>query len=85
MSGIRAFVIADKLSPIFLILGVPLILYFYVWEPLGWAFFAWMVIYFLSRMHTGVHKRDAQIHQRDAQINQGWIEAEARWKKIKKE
>lgn len=77
VSGIRAGVIADKLSPIFLILGVPLILYFYVWEPLGWIFFAWMVIYFLSRIYSGVHKRDARIHE-------GWREAETLWDKINK-
>ena len=80
VSGVRAWVIADKLSPIFLILGVPLIFYFYVWEPLGWAFFAWMILYFLSRIYTGVHKRDAKIHE-------GWREKEAiveKFKKLKK-
>ena len=77
VSSIRAAVIADKLSPVFLILGVPLILYFYAWEPLGWIFFAWMVIYFLSRIYTGVHKRDAKMHQ-------GWREAETMMEELEK-
>lgn len=62
-SGIRASLIALKLTPIFLIIVVPIILYFYAWEPLNWIFFAWMLIYFLSRFYTGVHKKDvAMIH-----------------------
>ncbi len=66
----RASLIAAKLIPTFLLLVVPLILYFYVWEPLGLAFFVWMVIYFLSRIYSGVHKREARIHE-------GWKEAKA--------
>ena len=46
----------NLILPIFLILGVPLILYFYVWEPLGWIFFAWMIIYFIMRRFSGVHE-----------------------------
>jgi len=49
-------VFINIVSPLFLILGFPLILYFYVWEPLGWIFFAWMIIYFVSRRFSGVHE-----------------------------
>ena len=57
-SGIQASLIAFRLIPIFLIIVIPILLYFYVWEPLGWIFFAWMLIYFLSRFYTGVHKKE---------------------------
>jgi hypothetical protein len=56
--AIRTFplVLYKLILPIFLILGVPLILYFYVWGPLGWIFSAWMIIYFISRRFSGVHE-----------------------------
>jgi len=62
-SRIQDSLLALKLTPIFLIVLVPIVLYFYVWEPLSWIFFAWMLIYFLSRFYTGVHKKEvAMIH-----------------------
>jgi hypothetical protein len=56
--AIRIFapVLYRLILPTFLIVGVPLILYLYVWKPLGWIFFAWMIIYFISRRFTGVHE-----------------------------
>lgn len=57
-SGIQVSLLALKLTPIFLIVILPIIFYFYVWEPLSWIFFAWMLIYFLSRLYTGVHKKE---------------------------
>ena len=55
--AIRVFIpfLYKFIFPISLILGVPLVLYFYVWELLGWIFFAWMIIYFVSRRFSGVH------------------------------
>jgi len=49
-------VLYKLILPIFLILGVPLIFYLYVWEPLGWIFFAWMIIYFIGRRWSGIHE-----------------------------
>lgn len=57
-SGIQVSLLSLKLTPIFLIVMLPILFYFYVWEPLAWIFFAWMLIYFLSRFYTGVHKKD---------------------------
>ncbi len=57
-SGIQVSLLALKLTPIFLIVALPIIFYFYVGEPLGWIFFAWMLIYFLSRLYSGVHKKE---------------------------
>ncbi len=57
-SGLRAHFITLKLSPIFLVLVVPAIFYFYVWVPLCWTFFTWMVIYYISRRWTGAVQRD---------------------------
>ena len=57
-SGIQVSLLALKLTPIFLIVALPVIFYFYVWELLGWIFFAWMLIYFLSRLYSGVHKKE---------------------------
>ena len=74
-SGIRASIIAIKLNPIFLLFGVPLIFYFYVWKPLAWIFFAWMTIYFVSRRFTGAS-------QKKTQIMQGWEEADAIMRKL---
>ena len=57
-SVIEVSLLAVKLTPIFLIVVLPIIFYLYVWEPLSWIFFAWMLIYFLSRLYTGVHKQE---------------------------
>jgi len=58
-----ADVIAVKLNPIFLIIGIPLILYSYVWELLAWIFFVWMIIYFILRRYSGVSQKHTQITQ----------------------
>jgi len=75
-SAYRATLIASKLIPIFLILGLPVIFYFYLWKPLAWIFFAWMIIYFISRRFTGAHEKEVQLRQ-------GWKEAEAIEQKMK--
>ncbi len=75
-SGIRANLITLKLSPIFLILVIPAIFYFYVWAPLCWIFFAWMVIYYISRRWSGVS-------QQEKQMAGGWKQADAILREIK--
>ena len=62
-SGLRAHFITLKLSPIFLVLVVPAIFYSYVWVPLCWIFFIWMVIYYISRRWTGAVQRDRQMEE----------------------
>lgn len=62
-SGLRAHFITLKLSPIFLILVIPAIFYSYVWVPLAWIFFTWMVIYYISRRWTGAVQRDRQMEE----------------------
>lgn len=62
-SALRAHFITLKLSPIFLVLVVPAIFYFYVWVPLCWIFFTWMVIYYISRRWTGAVQRDRQMEE----------------------
>lgn len=52
-----------KLTTIFLLLIVPAILYLYVWSPLGWIFFSWMALYFLSRFYSGAHKKELMIRK----------------------
>ena len=47
-----------KFPTVFLLIILPVILYLYVWEPLGWIFFGWMALYFLSRFYSGAHKRE---------------------------
>jgi len=44
-SALRAHFITLKLSPIFLILVIPAIFYFYVWVPLCWIFFGWTFLF----------------------------------------
>jgi len=70
--------IASKLIPIFLLLGLPVIFYFYLWKPLAWIFFAWMIIYFISRRFTGAHEKEMQLRQ-------GWKEFDALKQKMEKE
>jgi amino acid transporter len=55
--------ITSKVVPIFLIIVVPIILYFYTWKLAGWIFFAWMIIYFLSRRFSGVSRWHMQVIQ----------------------
>lgn len=62
-SSLRAHFITLKLSPIFLILVIPAIFYFYIWVPLAWIFFTWMVIYYISRRWTGAVQRDRQMEE----------------------
>jgi len=54
-------VIVLKLSTIFLLLIVPTVLYLYIWEPLGWAFFIWIGLYLLSRIFSGEHEKERVI------------------------
>ncbi|MBT9151534.1 MAG: hypothetical protein DDT40_01730 [candidate division WS2 bacterium] len=63
--AIRTFtpVLYKLILPTTLIFGIPLILYFYVWEPLGWIFFAWMIIYFIIRRFSGVHEWETRYIQ----------------------
>ncbi len=62
-AAIQADRIAVKLVPIFLIIAVPIILYFYTWELAGWIFFGWMIVYFLSRRFSGASQTHTQITQ----------------------
>lgn len=52
-----------KFTTIFLLFIVPVILYLYVWSPLGWIFFSWMALYFLSRFYSGAHKKELMIRE----------------------
>ena len=52
-----------KFTTIFLLIIVPVILYIYVWPPLGWIFFGWMALYFLSRFYTGAHEKELMIRE----------------------
>ena len=74
-SALRAHFITNKLEPIFLVLAVPVIFYFYVWVPLCWIFFSWMVIYYISRRWTGAVQRDRQMEEAfkkiDAKLREG--------------
>jgi len=74
-SALRAHSITNKLEPIFLVLAVPVIFYFYVWVPLCWIFFGWMVIYYISRRWTGAVQRDRQMEEAfkkiDAKLREG--------------
>ena len=74
-SGLRANLIILKLSPIFLILVIPAIFYFYVWIPLCWIFLIWMVIYYTSRRWTGAS-------QQEKQMAEGWKRGDAALRKL---
>jgi hypothetical protein len=41
------------LLPLFLIYELPYMLYVFVSKPAGWLFFAWMLIYFITRRFSG--------------------------------
>lgn len=69
-SSFRASTIAVKLTPIFLVVGVPLILYFYLSKLAGWIFFGWIVLYLIIRRFSGISARERQ-------ITRGWQEAHA--------
>lgn len=60
-SSIRVSLLSLKLTPVVLIVVLPIIFYFYTWEIFGWIFFAWMLIYYLSRWYTGVHQKELNI------------------------
>ena len=62
-TSLKAHFITLKLSPIFLILMIPAIFYFYVWVPLCWIFFSWMVIYYITRRWSGAVQRDRQMEE----------------------
>jgi hypothetical protein len=53
-------VLSLRLSTIVLLVIVPSILYLYVSQPLGWAFFAWMGLYLLIRIYSGVHGKERE-------------------------
>jgi hypothetical protein len=50
--------IAMKLSTISLLVVVPSVLYLYTWKPVGLIFFAWIGLYLLLRIYSGVHERE---------------------------
>ena len=52
-----------KFTKIFLLFIVPVILYLYVWSPLGWIFFSWMALYLLGRFYSGAHKKELMIRE----------------------
>ncbi len=74
----RALRLADAISvkilPIVLIIVLPVIFYFYVWVPLAWIFFAWMIIYFITRKYSGVSEK----HARLTETYKEWEELEDR-------
>lgn len=57
----KAGVIALKLSTIILLVVVPTILYLYLWAPLSWIFFAWMVLYLVIRIYSGEHEKERAV------------------------
>lgn len=59
----KAMLITLKFTTIFLLFIMPVILYLYVWSPLGWIFFSWMALYFLSRFYSGAHKKELMIRE----------------------
>jgi len=59
----KEILITLKFTTIFLLLIVPIILYLYVWPPLGWIFFSWMALYFLSRFYSGAHTKELLIRE----------------------
>ncbi len=59
----KVALITLKFTTIFLLFIVPVILYLYVWAPLGWMFFGWMALYFLSRFYSGAHKKELMIRE----------------------
>jgi len=67
-SALRGSRIAVWLVPFFLIVAVPVGLYF-LWWPLAPIFAAWMLVYFVGRRFSGVF-------QRQQYLVEGWRQAE---------
>jgi|GEM_PF-3908704 len=66
--GDRAAFLSDAicikfLTPVSLLIVLPIVFYLYVWTPLAWVFFGWMLLYFVLRKYSGVSKQHAQIDQ----------------------
>lgn len=57
----KRLIITLKFTTAFLIVIMPVILYLYVWKPLGFIFFAWIVIYFIIRFYSGAHEKERSI------------------------
>ena len=51
-------ILALRLSTIVLIVIIPSLCYLYVNEVLGWIIFAWMALYLLIRIYSGVHEKE---------------------------
>lgn len=47
-------------SPLFLTIVVPIILYMAGWFLIAWIFGGWMIVYFVIRRWSGVSQRDPQ-------------------------
>jgi len=47
-------------SPLFLTIVVPIILYMAGWFPIAWIFGGWMIVYFVIRRWSGVSQTDPQ-------------------------
>ena len=50
-------------SPLFLMFGVPFILFKLGWFMIAWVFGAWMIIYFVIRRLQGTDRRDEEYYQ----------------------
>jgi hypothetical protein len=75
MSGMRAAILSDKicvkfLTPICLLVVLPVIFYLYVWAPLAWIFFGWMLLYFILRRVTGVSEEHKKIDKENEEYGE---------------
>ena len=52
-----------KFSTAFLIIILPVILYLFIWKPLGLIFMFWMVVYFVIRLFSGAHEKEQMIRE----------------------
>jgi hypothetical protein len=57
----KAGIITLKLSTIILLIIIPSVLYLYVSKLLGVLFFAWIGLYLLIRIYSGVHKHEREV------------------------
>ena len=55
--------IAAKLTPIFLVIVLPIVFYLYAWKILALIFFTWTLLYFILRRFSGVSKWQARYGQ----------------------
>ncbi len=56
-STIKASIIAVKITPLFLLFIMPLVLYFFTCKPLGWIFFGWIALYLIIQIYSGASKK----------------------------